>query len=111
MTVSLVVFMVFRNQVTVLDFPVPQHPLKYATESKLEQRKEIEMTTPFAHSFSDVSHRSNRQDEDLRWQRDGARVEHEPDGPPEPDDQLVDEVLRGEGEGLARADELVPAAL
>ena len=43
---------------------------------------------------------SNRQDENLRRQRDCARVEHEPDRPPEPDDQLVDEVPGREGEGV-----------
>ena len=47
---------------------------------------------------------ANRQDENLRRQRDGARVNHEPDRPPEPDDQLVDEVPGRGGEG-------VPAAL
>ena len=47
---------------------------------------------------------ANRQDENLRRQRDGARVEHKPDRPPEPDDQLVYEVPGCQGEWVPEVD-------
>ena len=92
---TFVVFVVRSRQITFLYVTKPEHPFEDAAESKLKRRERRKVVNAAVTHCRQIS---NRQDENLRRQRDGASVEHEPDRPPEPDDQLVDEVPRGEGE-------------
>ena len=92
MIMAMTVFVVGRTQIVSVDVAETQDPFEDAAESELKRRERKEKQSTWRFLILIAVKSANRQDENLRRQRDGARVEHEPDRPPEPDDQLVYEV-------------------